>query len=67
MRFLPILFVLSAVALNGCADRPEVAPAAYGTVVDKLPFIQEAEDHFNFPHAGDNDHRNCEFKEEDFF
>ena len=67
MRFLPILFVLSFVVLAGCVDRPEVGPAAYGIVVDQLPHLQEAEDHFKFPYAGDNDHRNCEFKEEDFF
>ena len=55
------------VACVGCADRPELGTQAYGTVVNKLPFVRGAEEPFHFPYAGDNDHRNCEFKEEDPF
>lgn len=62
---LSILFVVMS-SVVGCTDRPEIGPQAYGTVVDELPYIKEAEAPFTFPHAGDDDHRNCEFNEEDF-
>ncbi|MDR0705677.1 MAG: hypothetical protein LBF88_11900 [Planctomycetaceae bacterium] len=68
MRYLPTLFLISLLfALSGCVDRPEVSPQTYGTVLSELPKIAEAEEPFTFPYADDNDHRNCEFKEEDFF
>ncbi|MDR2755701.1 MAG: hypothetical protein LBC20_08350 [Planctomycetaceae bacterium] len=68
MRFLPTLFLISLLfALSGCADRPEVSPQTYGIILNELPKIAEAEAPFQFPYAGENDHRHCEFKEEDFF
>ena len=71
MRFLSILFVSAfmviGVVLTGCADRPEVGPTAYGTVINQLPSLKEAEEPFKFPYAGDTDHSKCKFNEEDFF
>ncbi|MDR0611342.1 MAG: hypothetical protein LBG58_14630 [Planctomycetaceae bacterium] len=68
MRFLPILLLIGLLfILSGCADRPEASPQTYGTVLSELPKIAEAEEPFTFPYSGENDHRNCEFKEEDFF
>lgn len=67
MRYFPFFAFSILVAAVGCADRPEVGPQAYGTVVNELPYIEEAEAPFHFPYAGDNDHRNCVFKEDDFF
>ncbi len=68
MRILRILFLLACCSpLTGCVDRPEVDPKTYGRVVDKLPNLAEVEKPFVFPHGGDNDHRNCVFKDEDFF
>ncbi len=66
MRLLPVFFLLPLFFLSGCADRLEVKPAAYGTVVDQLPSLKEADEPFNFPFAGDVDHRNCVFRDEDF-
>lgn len=63
-----LLFGVSALTLScGCADRPELSPRAYGTVVTELPYLEEAKETFPFPHAGDTDHSNCVFNEEDFF
>ncbi|MDR1141709.1 MAG: hypothetical protein LBL62_08450 [Planctomycetaceae bacterium] len=69
MRFLPIILLLIGLlfTLSGCADRPEVSPQTYGTILNDLPKLTDAETPFSFPYAGENDHRNCEFKEEDFF
>ncbi|MDR1963258.1 MAG: hypothetical protein LBQ50_05725 [Planctomycetaceae bacterium] len=73
MRILPTflmgLFTLFTLLffLPGCADRPEVSPQNYGTIVSELPNIAEAEAPFPFPYAGEKDHRHCEFKEDDFF
>ncbi len=64
--FSAAIILLSSFFLSGCTDQPEIEPAAYGTVVNQLPFIQEAEAPFNFPFAGDTDHSKCVFKEEDF-
>ncbi len=65
------LFILSVILLSavvsGCADRSEVNPSTYGKVVSHLPKLEDAEKPFVFPHAGDNDHRNCEFKPEDYY
>jgi len=61
------LFLLfGIVLLLGCADRPEVSPSAYGTILETLPVLKEAETPFSFPSEGDNDHQNCVFNEEDF-
>ncbi|MDR2117773.1 MAG: hypothetical protein LBP87_15460 [Planctomycetaceae bacterium] len=68
MRFLPTLIGAGLLfSLSGCSDRPEVSPQTYGTILNELPQITEAEAPFPFPFAGENDHRHCEFKEEDFF
>ena len=67
---LPLIFVGILVGLGmttGCVDRPELPPAAYGTILDTLPRLDEATKPFQFPYAGENDHRNCVFKDEDFF
>ena len=68
MKKLIALSLLSCwVVLCGCADRPAVDPQTYGKVVSQLPTLVDVEKPFVFPHAGDDDHRNCVFKEEDFF
>ncbi|MDR2438763.1 MAG: hypothetical protein LBE12_05255 [Planctomycetaceae bacterium] len=68
MRILPTLFLIGLLfTLTGCADRPEVSPQTYGIILKELPKVAEAETPFQFPYAGENDHRNCEFKDEDFF
>ena len=61
MRSLLFLLASSVLFLLGCADRPEVSPSAYGTILDALPVIKEAEEPFPFPPEGDNDHQNCDF------
>ena len=63
------LFLLfgSVVLLLGCADHPEVSTSAYGTVLETLPDLKDAEAPFPFPAEGDNNHQNCVFNEEDFF
>ena len=66
MRSFLIVLVSSVLFLSGCADRPELSPSAYGTVLDILPPLLEAEKPFPFPLEGDNDHWNCEFDEMDF-
>ena len=65
--FTAVFLLLCCTILSGCADRPEVAPTAYGKVLEALPTLAEAEKPFVFPYAGDDDHRSCVFKEEDFF
>jgi hypothetical protein len=68
MRNLIALFLLSCCALLiGCVDKPQVDPQTYGQIVSQLPMLTDAEKPFVFPYAGDVDHRNCVFKEEDFF
>ena len=68
MRSLTIAFLLSyGVISAGCADRSGADPKTFGRVVDQLPILADAEKPFDFPYAGDDDHRNCVFKEEDFF
>ena len=68
MKKLIALCLLSCWAVFcGCADRPQVDPRTYGKIVGELPMLADAEKPFEFPHAGDDDHRNCVFKDEDFF
>lgn len=68
MRFLLMLLLIGLLfMLHGCADCPEVSPQTYGTILNDLPKMTEAEIPFVFPYAGENDHRHCEFHEEDFF
>ena len=66
MRSLLFLVIGSVVLLAGCIDRPEVSPSAYGTILDALPTLKEAEEPFPFPMEGDNDHQNCVFNPSDF-
>jgi hypothetical protein len=66
MRSFLFLLVGSVLCLAGCADRPELSPNAYGTVLETLPSIEEAEKPFSFPMEGDNDHQSCTFDEMDF-
>jgi hypothetical protein len=72
MRSLLSLFVGSVLLLSGCADRPELSPSAYGTILDALPVLKEAEEPFPFPvegvegEEGYNDHQNCVFDDWDF-
>jgi hypothetical protein len=67
IRFLFTLLGLILFLVSGCTDRPESVPQSYGKILNELPTIKEAEEPFQFPYAGNNDHRNCEFKDEDFF
>lgn len=69
MRSMIDLFFLAVsigfiLTLLGCADRPEVSPDAYGTILQYLPDIEEAKKPFSFPMEGDNDHQNCSFDDE---
>jgi hypothetical protein len=41
----------------GCVDSPE-----YGTILDALPVLKDAEAPFPFPMEGDDDHQNCHEK-----
>jgi len=67
MRIFLFLLVGSVLFLSGCADRPELSPSAYGTILDALPELEEAKEPFPFPIGADgNDHQNCEFDEFDF-
>jgi len=67
MRLFLALLVGSVLFLSGCADRPELAPSAYGVIRDTLPELEKANEPFPFPIGADgNDHQNCVFKEEDF-
>jgi len=67
MRSLLVLLMGTALLLmSGCADRPEVSPSAYGTILEALPNLKAAEEPFPFPMEGDNDHQNCKFNELDF-
>jgi len=63
----PLFLLLGFVLLVGCADRPEVPTSAYGTILETLPVLEEAETPFPFPVEGDNDHQNCVFNDDDFF
>ena len=67
MRSHLFLLLGSILFLLGCADRPEVPPSAYGTILESLPDLKEADAPFPFPVEGDNDHQNCVFNENDFF
>ena len=67
MRILLATFVGCVLCLSGCADRPELAPSAYGVIRDALPELEKANEPFPFPIGADgNDHQNCVFNEEDF-
>ena len=66
-KFTAFFLLLCWAVFYGCADRPAIDPPTYGKVVSQLPAIADADKPFVFPHAGDDDHRNCVFKEEDFF
>jgi len=66
MRSLFVLLIGSVLFLSGCADRPEVSPAAYGTILEELPALKAAEEPFPFPMEGENDHQNCEFDDDEF-
>ena len=68
MRNTLFLLFASVLCLSGCTDRPELAPSAYGTILQKLPNLKEADEPFPFPIGADgNDHQNCEFDEMDEF
>jgi hypothetical protein len=69
MRILATLLLIGLLFIvSGCSDQPEVSPQTYGAILSELPKIAEAEEPFLFPYAGENDHRDCKFKEEeDFF
>jgi hypothetical protein len=67
MRIFLFLLAGSVLFLSGCADRPELSPNAYGTVLQALPEMEEAKEPFPFPKGADNnDHTNCEFNDIDF-
>lgn len=61
-----IVLAGSVLMAAGCADRPELSPSAYGTVLEELPVLSEAEKPFPFPVQGGDDHKNCVFNEMDF-
>jgi len=63
------LLVGSVLLLSGCADRPELSPSAYGTILRELPDLEEANAPFPFPIGADgNCHQHCVFDEfDDFF
>lgn len=67
LRFLLSLLPLFFLCCAGCTQKPDVQRSAYGTVVSALPHLDEAEKPFDFPYAGDNDHRNCEFPDDEMF
>jgi len=66
MRSHLFLLIGAVLLLSGCADRPEVSPSTYGTILETLPNLEAAEEPFPFPMDGDNDHQNCKFKDSDF-
>ena len=67
MRSIFFLLAGSVLFISGCVDRPERSPSAYGTILEALPVLKEAEAPFPFPIGEDgNDHQNCEFDEMDF-
>ena len=67
MRIFLALLAGSVLLISGCADRPELAPSAYGTILEALPELEKANEPFPFPMGEDgNDHQNCMFKEMDF-
>ena len=66
MRSFLFLLISTVLLMTGCADRPEVSPSAYGTILEALPNLESAEEPFPFPREGDNDHQNCKFNEMDF-
>jgi len=67
MRNILFLLAGSILFISGCADRSELSPSAYGTILEELPVLEEAEAPFPFPIGEDgNDHQNCEFNEIDF-
>ena len=66
MRSLLFLLVGAVLLMPGCADHPEILPNDYGTILEALPSLKEAEKPFPFPMEGDNDHQNCKFSEMDF-
>jgi hypothetical protein len=63
MRSVLIVLVGSVLFLSGCADRPELSPSAYGTILEALPFLPETEEPFIFPVEGEN-HLNCDFSDD---
>jgi len=68
MRIFLSLLVGSVLYLSGCADRPELSPSAYGTILQELPNLEAANEPFPFPIGADgNDHQNCVFDDADFF
>ena len=66
MRNFLLLLAGSVLLTAGCIDRPEVSPNVYGTILEALPTLKEAEEPFPFPQEGENDHQNCQFNEIDF-
>jgi len=66
MRCFVGLLIGSVLFMSGCMDHPEVSPSTYGTILNELPALEEAEKPFPFPIEGNNDHQNCEFDEMDF-
>jgi len=67
-RIFLSLLVGSVLFVSGCADRPELSPSAYGTVLHDLPDLPEANEPFPFPIGADgNCHQHCVFDEMDFF
>jgi hypothetical protein len=60
------LLIATVLLMSGCANRPEVSPSAYGTILEALPELKAAEEPFPFPMEGDNNHQNCQFNEMDF-
>ncbi|MDR0870931.1 MAG: hypothetical protein LBN39_09080 [Planctomycetaceae bacterium] len=66
MRYL-FLSLFLFLPFFGCTQQPDVSRSQYGTIVRSLPLLDDAEKPFIFPYAGDNDHRHCEFPDDDLF
>ena len=66
VRNFLFLLIGTVLLMSGCADRPEVSPSAYGTILESLPDLKAAKEPFPFPMEGDKDHQNCKFNEIDF-
>jgi hypothetical protein len=65
MRCFVFLFIAFFLSVLGCVQQPEVPRSSYGTVVNTLPKLEEAEKPFDFPYSEGNDHRNCDFKDDE--